>query len=114
MTLEEQRAIEEEARNLGMTEAEDKVQALREEKAKEKVHPGIAAPVAGRDSGFGSEQDRHTLEAGQGKDSSLNSLSRDIWGNLAASRKRSHQWCVSLTPNNTKTIGRMKCFAWAF
>ena len=23
---------------------------------------------------------------------------------VAAARKRSHQWCVSLTPNNTKTI----------
>ena len=28
---------------------------------------------------------------------------------VAAARKRSHQWCVSLTPNNTKTIGRMTC-----
>ena len=28
---------------------------------------------------------------------------------LAAARKRRHQWCVSLTPNNTKTIGRMTC-----
>ena len=78
MTLEEQRAIEEEARNLGMTEAEDKVQALREEKAKENVHPGVAAPVPGRDSGFGSEQDPHTHEAGQGKDSSVNSFSTYI------------------------------------
>ena len=25
----------------------------------------------------------------------------------AAARKRSHPWCLSLTPNNTKTIGRM-------
>ena len=30
-------------------------------------------------------------------------------GILAAAGKRSHQWCVSLTPNNTKTIGRMTC-----
>jgi len=30
-------------------------------------------------------------------------------GHVAAARKRSHQWCVSLTPNNTKTIGRMTC-----
>lgn len=78
MTLEEQRAIEEEARNLGMTEAEDKVHALREEKAKEKIHPGVAALVPGRDSGFGSEQDPHTQEAGQGKDSCVNSLSTYI------------------------------------
>ena len=28
---------------------------------------------------------------------------------VAAAWKRSHQWCVSLTPNNTKTIGRMTC-----
>ena len=28
---------------------------------------------------------------------------------IADPRKRSHQWCVSLTPNNTKTIGRMTC-----
>ena len=30
-------------------------------------------------------------------------------GHVAAAQKRSHQWCVSLTPNNTKTIGRMIC-----
>ena len=30
-------------------------------------------------------------------------------GHIAATWKRSHQWCVSLTPNNTKTIGRMTC-----
>ena len=31
---------------------------------------------------------------------------------VATARKRSHQWCVSLTPNNTKTVGRMTrhCF----
>ena len=31
---------------------------------------------------------------------------------VAAARKRSHQWCVSLTPNNTNTVGRMTrhCF----
>ena len=28
---------------------------------------------------------------------------------VAAAWKRSHQWCISLTPNNTKTIGRMTC-----
>ena len=28
---------------------------------------------------------------------------------VAAAWKRSHQWCVSLTPNNTKTIVRMTC-----
>ena len=30
-------------------------------------------------------------------------------GHVAAVQKRSHQWCVSLTPSNTKTIGRMTC-----
>ena len=30
-------------------------------------------------------------------------------GHVAAARKSSHQWCVSLTPNNTKTMGRMTC-----
>ena len=30
-------------------------------------------------------------------------------GHVVAAGKRSHQWCVSLTPNNTKTIGRMTC-----
>ena len=30
-------------------------------------------------------------------------------GHVAAAWKRSHQWCVSLTPNNTKTIERMTC-----
>ena len=28
---------------------------------------------------------------------------------VAAARKRSHQWWVSLAPSNTKTIGRMTC-----
>ena len=27
----------------------------------------------------------------------------------AAARKRSHQWCLTLTPNNTETIERMTC-----
>ena len=33
------------------------------------------------------------------------------WGHVhvPAARKRSHQWCISLTPNNTKTSGRMTC-----
>ena len=33
------------------------------------------------------------------------------WGHVhvAAARRRSHQWCISLTPNNTKTSGRMTC-----
>ena len=30
-------------------------------------------------------------------------------GHVAATRKRIHQWWVSLTPSNTKTIGRMTC-----
>ena len=30
-------------------------------------------------------------------------------GHAAAARKRSHQWCVSPTLSNTKTIGRMTC-----
>ena len=30
-------------------------------------------------------------------------------GRVAAAWKRSHQWCVFLTPNNTKTMGRMTC-----
>ena len=34
---------------------------------------------------------------------------QDRGGHVAAARKRSHQWCVSLTPNNTKTMGRMTC-----
>ena len=29
--------------------------------------------------------------------------------NVVAARKRSHQWCLTLTPNNTETIGRMTC-----
>ena len=28
---------------------------------------------------------------------------------VAAAREISHQWCVSLTPNNSKTIGSMTC-----
>ena len=33
-------------------------------------------------------------------------------GHVAAARKRSHQWCLTLTPNNTETIERMifHCF----
>ena len=30
-------------------------------------------------------------------------------GNVAAARKRSHQWCLTLTPNNTETTERMTC-----
>ena len=37
------------------------------------------------------------------------SVSSSETGHVAAARKRSHQWCVSLTPNNTKTMGRMTC-----
>lgn len=62
ITLEEQRAIQEEARSSGMVEAGDKVQALREEKKADKVTPGVGPPVAGRDSGFCSEQDQHTQQ----------------------------------------------------
>ena len=28
---------------------------------------------------------------------------------MAAARKRSHPWCLTLTPNNTETIERMIC-----
>ena len=28
---------------------------------------------------------------------------------VAVARKRSHQWCLTLTPNNTRTIARMTC-----
>ena len=33
---------------------------------------------------------------------------------VAAARKRSHQWCLTLTPNNTKTTEKMRspCFLW--
>ena len=30
-------------------------------------------------------------------------------GHVAAACKRSHQWCLALTPNNTETIERMTC-----
>ena len=33
----------------------------------------------------------------------------DVWGHVATARKRSHQWCLILTPNNTETIERMTC-----
>ena len=35
-------------------------------------------------------------------------------GHVAAAWKRRHHWCISLTPNNTKTMGRMTChcFQW--
>ena len=65
LTLEEQRAIQEEVRTTGITEAGDKVQALRDEKAAEKPVPGVGAPVPGRDSGFCSEQDQ-LAQQGQG------------------------------------------------
>ena len=65
MTLEEQRAIQEEVRSTGITEAEDKVQALREEKTTDKAVPGVGPLVPGRDSGFCSEQDQ-LAQQGQG------------------------------------------------
>lgn len=69
MTLEEQRAIEEEVRSTGMTEAADKVQAVREEKAADKAIPGVGPPVPGRDSGFCSEQSQLAQqELGQAPD----------------------------------------------
>jgi hypothetical protein len=55
MTLEEKRAIEEEARNSGITEASSQAQALRDEQ--QGTAPGPKIP--GRDSGFCSEQDQH-------------------------------------------------------
>lgn len=64
MTLEEQRAIEEEVRSTGIAEAGDKVQVLRQEKAAEKTVEGVGPPVPG-DSGFCSEQDQHAQQ-GQG------------------------------------------------
>ena len=35
-------------------------------------------------------------------------------GHVAAARKRSHQWCLTLTPNNTETTEKMTrpCFPW--
>ena len=36
-------------------------------------------------------------------------LMPDFGSHIAAARKRSHQWCVSLTPNNIETIERMTC-----
>ena len=30
-------------------------------------------------------------------------------GHVAAAQKKSHQWCLTLTPNNTETIERMTC-----
>ena len=32
-----------------------------------------------------------------------------LLGHVAAVWKRGYQWCLALTPNNTKTIQRMKC-----
>lgn len=65
ITLEEQRAIQEEVRSTGIADAGDKVQALREEKAADKAVPGVVQPVPGRDSGFCSEQDQ-LAQQGQG------------------------------------------------
>ena len=31
------------------------------------------------------------------------------WGHVAAALKRSYQWCLNLTPNNTETIERITC-----
>ena len=58
MTFEEQRAIQEEVRSTGITEAGDKVQALRDEKSADKAIPVVGQPLPGRDSGFSSEQDQ--------------------------------------------------------
>ena len=42
----------------------------------------------------------------------VSSRLRKETGHVAAARKRSHQWCLTLTPNNTETIERMifHCF----
>ena len=63
MTLEEQRAIQEEVRSTGIVETGDKAQALRDEKAADNVVAGIGPPLPGRDSGFCSEQDQLTQQA---------------------------------------------------
>ena len=39
----------------------------------------------------------------------LRRLTRNIGGHVAAARKRSHQWCLTLTPNNMETIERITC-----
>lgn len=63
LTLEEQRAIQEEVRVTGIAEAGDKAQALRDEKAADKGVAGVGPPVPGRDSGFCSEQDQLAQQA---------------------------------------------------
>ena len=62
MTLEEQRAIEEEARKTGAEEAEAKAHEQRktqnEAATENSGQPGATAGPPGRDSGFCSEQDQ--------------------------------------------------------
>ena len=36
-------------------------------------------------------------------------LDQISFSHVAAARKRSHQWCLTLTPNNTETIERLTC-----
>ncbi|XP_032226429.2 uncharacterized protein LOC116609777 isoform X2 [Nematostella vectensis] len=60
MTLEEKRAIEEEAKNSGLNAGADKAQAFRKEKTQEGT---TGAQLPGRDSGFCSEQDQHAQQA---------------------------------------------------
>ena len=62
LTLEEQRAIEEEARKTGVEEAEAKVQEQRKSQTEASTgsggQDGAVAGPPGRDSGFSSEQDQ--------------------------------------------------------
>ena len=43
-----------------------------------------------------------------------NKVITKMFGSCSSYSGRSHQWCVSLTPNNTKAIERMTChcFLW--
>ena len=34
----------------------------------------------------------------------VSDLHTKLWGHVASARKRSHQWCLTLTPKNTETI----------
>ena len=64
--MDEHRAIEEEARNAGLSDAGEKVQAIRDSNAQANAAAGtpITTQQLGRDSGFCSEQDQHAQQGG--------------------------------------------------
>ena len=60
--------------------------------------PDISVQKGGRTQlEFSKEKKKKSLEG-------VSDLHTKLWGHVASARKRSHQWCLTLTPKNTETI----------